>query len=64
MAETLKTPAERVQAILDEAVGSDLNSWEKFEFLPGIKDRRSLSVKEEKILRQIERKVLGGDDDE
>jgi len=52
------TPNERVKRILDEAVGSDLNSWEKFEFLPSIKDRLQLSVKQNTILCQIERKVL------
>lgn len=30
------TPEQRVQRILDEAVGSDLTSFEKFEFLPSI----------------------------
>ncbi len=31
------TPAARVKAIFDEAIGSDLSSWEKFEFLPNIR---------------------------
>lgn len=60
----MSTVEQRVQAIFDEAVGSDLNSWEKFEFLPGIRNKRSLSDKEEKVLRQIERKVLGSEEDE
>lgn len=64
MAESNLTPAERVQAILDEAVGSDLNSFEKFEFLPSIKGRSFLTFNQEKVLRQIERKVLGEGDDE
>jgi hypothetical protein len=57
------TPAQRVQAIMDEAVGSDLNSWEKFEFLPSIKTRQVLTVNQEKTLRQIERKIFGEDEE-
>ena len=57
------TPSKRVQAIFDEAVGSDLNSWEKFEFLPSIKNRTVLTVNQEKSLRQIERKIFGEDDE-
>lgn len=52
------TPEQRVQRILDEAVGSDLTSFEKFEFLPSIKGYSVLSVKQNSILCQIERKVL------
>lgn len=55
----MKTPAERVQAIFEEAIGSDLTSWEKFEFLPSIKGRSSLTDKQEKVLQGIEKKVLG-----
>lgn len=39
------TPAKRVERILAEAVGSDLSSWEKFEFLPSVKQRTSLYLK-------------------
>lgn len=53
------TPTQRVQKIMDEAVGSDLSSWEKFEFLPSIKARTSLSEKQEKVLAGIERHVFG-----
>lgn len=52
------TPAQRVQRILDEAVGSDLSSWEKFEFLPSIKGRTSLSEKQEKVLLGIEQRIF------
>lgn len=52
------TPAERVKRILDNAVGSDLNSWEKHTFLPNIKRWSSLTDRQEKILREIEQKVL------
>lgn len=58
------TPAQRVDRILAEAVGSDLSSWEKHEFLPSIRQRVTLSEKQEKVLAGIESKVLGGDDDD
>jgi len=50
--------AQRVQRIMDEAVGSDLSSWEKFEFLPSIKGRASLSDKQEKVLLGIEQRIF------
>ena len=52
-----QTPAQRVQAIFDESMGSDLSSWEKFEFLPNIRERQSLSGKQEEILRKIEKRL-------
>lgn len=52
------TPAQRVQKILDESVGSDLSSFEKHEFLPNIKRFHILSVNQEKVLRGIERRVF------
>lgn len=52
------TPAQRAQKIMDEAVGSDLSSWEKFEFMPSIKERSCLSEKQEKVLRGIERRIF------
>lgn len=58
------TPAQRVDRILSEAVGSDLSSWEKHGFLPSIRQRATLTEKQEKVLRGIESKVLGGEDDE
>ena len=58
------TPAQRVDRILAEAVGSDLNSWERFEFMPSVRQRATLSDKQEKTLTAIEAKVFGSDDDE
>lgn len=58
------TPAQRVDRILGEAIGSDLSSWEKHEFLPSIRQRAMLTEKQEKVLAGIESKVLGGEDDE
>lgn len=57
------SPAQRVDRILAEAVGSDLTSWEKHQFLPSVRQRTSLSEKQEKALASIERKVFGGDDE-
>lgn len=56
------TPAERVKRITDEAVGRDLSSWERFEFLPSIAKRTVLTEKQEKILAQIEAKLFGGNE--
>lgn len=57
------TPAQRVDRILVEAVGSDLNSWERFEFMPSVRQRATLSDKQEKTLAQIEAKVFNEDED-
>jgi len=57
------TPAQRVERILAETIGSDLSSWEKFEFLPSIKQRTSLTPKQESCLRGIEQRVFGEDDE-
>lgn len=57
------TPAQRVARILADAVGSDLSSWEKFEFLPSIKQRAVLTEKQEKVLAGIEGRIFGSDDD-
>jgi len=48
----------RVKAILDEATGQDLNSWEK-NFLRSLKDRGNTTVseKQEACLRKIEDKL-------
>ena len=54
------TPAERVKRITDEAVGRDLSSWERFEFLPSIAKRTVLTEKQEKILAQIEVRLFRG----
>ena len=58
------TPAQRVDRILAEAVGSDLTSWEKHDFLRNIHHRATLSDKQEKTLTEIEAKVFGSDDDD
>ncbi len=57
------TPAQRVERILAEAVGSDLSSWEKFEFLPSIKQRATLTEKQERVLAGIEARMFGDGDD-
>lgn len=57
------TPAQRVDRILAEAVGSDLTSWEKHQFLPSVRQRATLSEKQEKALAAIEAKVFNEDDD-
>ena len=54
-----QTPAQRVAAIMAEAVGSDLSSWEKFDFLPSIKQRTKLSERQEQTLKGIESKLFG-----
>lgn len=55
----MNTPAQRVKRITDEAVGRDLTSWERHEFLPSIAQRRTLTDKQEQILAGIEQKVFG-----
>lgn len=57
------TPAQRVERILAEAVGRDLTSYERFEFLPNIKQCATLTEKREKVLADIEARVFGSDDD-
>ncbi len=52
-------PRERVDRVLAEAVGRDLTSWERHEFLPSIRDHESLSVKQDDVLEKIERRVFG-----
>ncbi len=55
------TPAKRVERILAEAVGSDLSSWTRFEFLPSIANRFVLTPKQEAKLSEIEASVFGGE---
>jgi hypothetical protein len=57
------TPAQRVDRILAEAVGSDLSSWEKHDFLPSIRQRATLTEKQEKVMAGIEQRVFGEDDE-
>lgn len=58
--------AARVDAVLAAAVGRDLSSWERFQFLPSIRIQLiALSPKQEKILGEIEQRVfdtIGADD--
>lgn len=58
--------AARVDAVLAAAVGRDLSSWERFQFLPSIRIQLiALSPKQEKILAEIEQRVfdtIGADD--
>jgi len=56
------TPAQRVDRILAEVVGRDLSSWEKHEFLPSIRQRATLTEKQEKVLSGIERRVFEEED--
>lgn len=53
------TPAQRVERILAEAVGRDLSSWERHQFLPGIRQRISLTEKQEEKLKAIEIRLFG-----
>lgn len=59
----MTTPARRVARIMEEAVGSDLSSWEKHQFLPSIKRQSLLTEKQEKILAGIEKRLFGTEDD-
>lgn len=52
------SPAERVKRIEDEAVGRDLSSWERHEFLPSIKQRTTLTEKQETCLSRIENRLF------
>lgn len=52
------TPEQRVASILAETVGSDLSSWEKNEFLPSVRQRATLTDKQEQVLRGIELRVF------
>lgn len=56
------TPTQRVDRIFEEATGSDLSSWEKHQFLPSIRDRWTLSEKQEKTLAEIENRFFGNDE--
>lgn len=58
------TPAQRVARIRAEAVGRDLSSWEKFEFLPSINERTCLTPNQEKVLRGIEERLFESNEDD
>lgn len=53
-----KTPAQRVERILKEAVGRDLSSWARHQFLPSIARCTCLSEKQESILCNIEKRLF------
>ena len=57
------TPAQRVDRIMTEAVGSDLSSWERFDFIPSVKQSDTLTPRQDGVLRSIENKVFGDDDE-
>jgi hypothetical protein len=57
-----KTPAQRVDRVLAEAVGRDLSSWERHEFLPNVRQRNTLTEKQEAVLSKIEDRVIGDDE--
>lgn len=62
-----KTIKQRVEAILEAAVGRDLSSKERHEFLPSIVNyQRPLSPKQETWLLSIEARLglVAGEDDE
>lgn len=58
------TPSQRVTRILSEATGRDLSSWERHEFLPSVRQRDTLTEKQEKVLSGIEQRLFGGGDEE
>ena len=53
----------RIDKLLADAVGRDLSSWERNEFLPSLRNFWTLSAKQEKILADLERRVYDGEDD-
>lgn len=63
IAPPLHRTAKRVDRILEEAVGRDLSSWERYEFLPNVRGILALSEKQETVLRRIERKLFGREPD-
>ncbi len=56
--------AARVDKILAEAVGRDLTSKERNEFLPNVRKQTSLSVGQEQWLCRIEARIQDGEDNE
>lgn len=52
------TPADRVKRILAEAVGRDLSSDERYNFLPSIERKMFLTEKQEQWLSDIEKRVF------
>ncbi len=58
------TPAERVKRINEEAVGRDLSSFERFNLLPDIAKYTTLTDKQEKVLKLIEVRLFGDEEEE
>ena len=56
------TPSQRVARIEDEAVGRDLSSFERFNFLPSIAKFKTLSEKQEKVVKMIENRLFGDEE--
>jgi len=48
---------QRVQRVREEAVGSDLSSWEKHNFLKSIENHVHLSDAQDAILTEIEERL-------
>ena len=53
----------RIDDLLEAAVGRDLSSWERNDFLPSLRNFWSLSDKQEAILAKIEHRVYETLDD-
>lgn len=53
----------RVDRLLTDAVGRDLSSWERNEFLPSLRKFWTLSAKQESLLAKLEHRVYETTDD-
>lgn len=53
----------RIDKVLADAVGRDLSSWERNEFLPSIRKCSYLTPRQEDALAKIERRVYETTDD-
>lgn len=60
---TIPAHVARIDKVLAEAVGRDLSSWERNEFLPSIRQRSFLTPRQEESLARIERRVYDTTDD-
>jgi len=56
--------SQRVDKIFAETVGFDLSSWEKYEFLPNIRDNLRLTPSQERVLSTIEARLARENDRE
>jgi len=57
--DTDTAPRARVRRLVAECVGSDLSSWERYEFLPSVANRFVITDPIEKALACIERRIFG-----